>query len=72
MFPPFFKDFGRYIEVDNTGFGIDHDLVAIFNQSDWSAFGRFGADMANAEAARCAREASIGDERNLLAHALPI
>ena len=48
MFAPFRENVCRHIEVDNTGFGIDHDLVAIFNQSDWSAFGRFGADMANA------------------------
>src|SRR5829696_8069564 len=34
--------------------------------------GRLGPDMADAEAARRAREAPVGDQRHLLAHALAI
>src|SRR6218665_3578678 len=55
-----------HIEIDGAGLGIDADLVAVLDQCDRAAISRFGADMADAKAAGAAREAAIGDQRNLL------
>src|SRR5690606_4688226 len=67
--PAFGQYLLRHVEVDRAGFGIDADGVAILDQRDRATFGGFRADMADAEAARGAREAAIGDQRDLLAHA---
>src|SRR5215831_15001914 len=48
--------------------GVDGDHVAVLEQADRAADLRFGADMADTEAARAAGEAAVGDERHLLAH----
>src|SRR5262245_30242733 len=59
-------------EVDGARLGIDADDITIANQRDRAAIGGFGADMTDAEAACRAREASIGDECDLVAHTLTI
>src|SRR5690625_210275 len=59
------------IDLDRPGLGVDRDSIAIPDQSDRPANRGLRSDMADAEAARRAREAPIGDERNLRAHALP-
>ena len=46
--------------------------VAIAKVSNRTAELRLGADVADAEAASGARKAAIGDERNLVTHALTI
>src|SRR5262245_54405278 len=50
--------------------GVDLDDVAVLDERDGAADGRLRPDMADAEAARGAGEAPIGDQRNLAAHAL--
>ena len=50
---------------------IDDD-VAVLEQRDRPADGRLGADVADAEAARGAGEAAVGDQRDLVAHALAV
>src|SRR5262249_5002490 len=52
--------------------GVEADDVAVLQQADWPAHRRLRPDMANAEAAGRAREAPVGDERYLVAHALAI
>ena len=47
-------------------------IAARTNNPVGGAFRGFGADMADAEAARRAGEAAVGDERHLVAHALAI
>src|SRR4029077_16997297 len=51
---------------------VDGYHVAILHQPDGPADCCFGPDMADAEAAGGTREAAIGNERNLVAHALAI
>src|SRR5258708_11118393 len=50
---------------------VDLDDIAVPQQRDRPAHGRFRPDMADAEPAGCAREPAVGDERDLAAHALP-
>src|SRR5215471_18465406 len=50
---------------------VDLDDVAVPQQSDRPADCRLRPDMADAEAAGCAREPAVGDQGNLAAHALP-
>src|SRR5215475_10784106 len=57
--------------ADSPGHSIDLDDVAVAKQPDRAAHSRLRTNMADAEAARCAGEAAIGDERDLAAHALP-
>src|SRR5690606_21906798 len=59
-------------ELDRARLGIDGDHVAVHDQRDRAAVGRLGADVANAETPRGAREAPVGDQRDALAHALPV
>src|SRR5690606_29572077 len=59
-------------EVDGARFGVDRDHVAVHDQRDRPAFGRLGPDVSDAEAARRAGEAPVGDQRDALAHALAI
>src|SRR5262245_1575271 len=63
---------GWNIEVDRPRLGVDPDEIAILDQRDRSALGRFRPDMADAKASRRARETPIGDERDLLAHPLAV
>src|SRR5262245_24877745 len=51
---------------------IDADDVAVPEKADRTTELRFGSDMADAEAARGAGEAPVGDEGDLVAHALSI
>src|SRR3569623_3738643 len=51
---------------------VEGDDVAILDQSDRTADSRLRPDMADTEAARRPREAAVGDERDLVAHALAV
>ena len=62
----------RHQHVDAARPGVDDDPVAVLQQRDRPADGRFRPDMADAEAARRAGEPPIGDQRHLLAHALAV
>src|SRR3569832_1454219 len=67
---------GKFLvaDVDRNlaGHRVERDDVAILDQGDRAADRSFRPDMADAEAARCAREPPVGDERNLVAHALAV
>ena len=52
--------------------GIDPDAVAVAHQRQRTADEGFRRDIADAHAARRAGEASVGDQRDLLAHPLPV
>src|SRR3546814_19677534 len=52
--------------------GIDGDDVAVLEQADRAADRRLRPDVADAEAARGAGEAPVGDQRHLVAHALAV
>src|SRR5665213_1377047 len=54
------------------GDGIERDDVAVLDVGDGPADRRFGANVADAEAAGRAREPAIGDECDLVAHPLPV
>ena len=58
--------------VDGALDGVEHDDVAVADEADRTADGSFRPDMADAEAARRAREASVRDEGDLVAHALAV
>src|SRR5258708_6644630 len=58
-------------DIDGAVNGVDRDDVAIVEQRDRSTDRSLRPDMADAKAARCAREAAIGDQRDLAAGALP-
>src|SRR5260221_13426403 len=58
--------------VDRAGDGVDRDLVAVAQEGDRSADRRLRPDMTDAEAVRRAGEAAVGDQRHLLADALPV
>ena len=67
------RELGRgELDVERAGLGVDVDDVAVLEQADRAADRRLGADMADAEAARGAREAAVGDQRHLVAHALAV
>src|SRR5260370_10929925 len=51
--------------------GVDFDDIAVAQQCDRPAHGRFRPDMADAEPAGRPGEPSVGDQRDLAAHALP-
>src|SRR4051812_45271903 len=55
------------IDINRAVDGVDRDDVAIPQQRNRSAHGRFRPDMADAEATRRAREAPVGDQRDLAA-----
>src|SRR6185437_11878358 len=54
------------------GFRIEDDHVAVLEEADRAADRRLGPDVADAEAARGAREPPVGDQRDLAAGALAI
>src|SRR6185437_9199045 len=60
------------LDIERARLGIDGDDVAVAQQADRAADRRFRADMADAEAAGGTREAAVGDERHLVAHALAV
>ena len=64
----------RVVKPDRnrSGLGIDVDDVAIVDQTDRPALGGLGSDMTDAESPRSAREAAIGNERDLVARTLAI
>src|SRR5882724_9854957 len=73
--PAFFTagEFGvGHLHFECALLGIELDDVAVLDERDRSAERGLGADMADAEAARRAREAAIGDQRHLAAHALAV
>src|SRR5579885_1012280 len=63
---------GRQLDVERALLGVDLDDVAVADEADRPADRRFRADMADAEAARRAGEAPVGDQRHLLALALAV
>ena len=60
------------VDRDLAGRRIEGDDVAVLDVGDRAADGGLGADVADAEAAGGAREAAVGDERDLVAHALAV
>src|SRR6185312_14630212 len=60
------------LDVERAGNGVELDDVAVLQEPDRAADRRFRTDMADTEAARRAGEAAVGDERDLLAHALAV
>src|SRR5580658_322745 len=63
---------GIELHVERARMGVDLDDVAIAHQRDRPADRRLRPDMADAEAARRAREPPVGNERNLAARALAV
>src|SRR5260221_2463446 len=59
-------------DLDGALIGVDGDEVAVAQQRDGAADRRFRPDMADAEAARRAGEAAVGDQRDLAAGALAV
>src|SRR5438874_10103616 len=59
-------------DLDGALGGVEGDHVAVAEQRDRAADCRLGPDMADAEAARRAGEAAVGDERDLAAGALAV
>src|SRR5262249_22947921 len=55
------------LHVDRTVHSIDGDDVPVLEQRDRSAERRLRTKVTDAEAAACARETSVGDQRNLAA-----
>src|ERR1700722_6280106 len=51
---------------------VHHDDVAVLQQADRPADRRLGTDMSDAETARAAGEAAVGDERHVVARALTV
>src|SRR5262245_46739125 len=60
------------VYVQCTLFRIDADPVAVLQQADRPAHRGFRPDMADAKAPGRAGEASIGDQRHLVAHTLAV
>src|SRR5882762_1854806 len=50
---------------------VDFDDIAVAEQRDRPAYGRFRSDMADAEPAGRPGKPAVGDQRDLAAHALP-
>src|SRR3990172_8082423 len=60
------------LDIERALLGVEHDHVPVADERDGAADGSLRPDMADAKAARGAREAAIGDERHLVAHALAV
>src|SRR5690606_37968604 len=60
------------LEVERALLSVDRDHVAVLNETDRAANGRFRSHVSDAEAPRRAREASVGDQRHLVALALAV
>src|SRR5262249_50299867 len=63
---------GRDLHVERAVHGVDGDDVAVADQRDRAAHGGLRPHMADAEPAGRAGEAAVGDERDLVAHALAV
>ena len=59
-------------ERERAALAVDADAVAVAHERDRPAERRLRADVADHQAARRAREAPVGEERDLLAHALAV
>src|SRR5947207_13359933 len=59
-------------QIHAAGGGIDPDTVAFADQRQWAANERFRRDVADAHPACRARKAPIGNECDLLSHALAV
>src|SRR4030081_114569 len=57
--------------VNGPDASVDFDDIAVLQERDRSAHGRFRPDVADAEPAGRTGEPAVGDERDLAAHALP-
>src|SRR5579871_4825968 len=72
--PPFGLALGQFrlsqLYVKDPGDRVDLDDVAVLEQRNRTANGSFRPDMADAEAARCARKTAVGDEGDLAARPL--
>src|SRR6185437_15160887 len=68
----FRKLIGGKLHVERALHRIDLDDVAVADQPDRPADRGFRSDMADAEAARCAGETPVGDERDFFAVALAV
>src|SRR5262249_1887775 len=62
----------RKLDVEGTLHSIDLDGVTVAEQADRAADCGFWTDMPNAETARCARETSVGNQRDLLTRTLAV
>src|SRR5690349_2571053 len=60
------------LDVERAALGIERDGIAVANVRDGATDRGFRPDMADAEAARRAGEAAIGNQRDLGAHALSV
>ena len=60
---------GGDFEIELMGEGVDGDGVAIFHEGERAAEVGLGRDVADDEAARAAGEATVGDERDVVAEA---
>src|SRR5712691_474006 len=63
---------GGQLYVERALLGVELDDVTVLHQRDRPADRGLGADMADAETARRARETAVGDQRHLAAHALAV
>src|SRR4029079_13155763 len=72
VLPPLGQLCRGQLHIQRAGFGVDLDDVAIAEERDRAADCGLRTDMADAEAARCAGEPSVGDQGDLAAHALAI
>src|SRR5438067_12917373 len=73
--PPFSFTLGELcvgqLYVKSSGNCVDFDGIAVLQERDRPAHGRFRPDMADTESSSSAREPAVGDQRDLAAHALP-
>ena len=60
------------LDVERALLGVEHDHVAVAQKRDRSANRGLRPDMADTESARRAGEAAVGDQRDLVAHALAV
>src|SRR6185312_6528214 len=66
-------EFGRrQVGVERTLLGIERDAVAVADEADRPADCGFRTDVADTEPARRSGEASVSDQRDFAAHALPV
>src|SRR6185369_6909086 len=59
----------RQLDVQHALARVDHDDIAVLEQADRPADRSFGADMADAKAARTTGKTAVGDQRYFVAHA---
>src|SRR5204863_8773360 len=73
--PPFSFTLGELcvgrLYLKSSGDRVDLDGIAVLQERDRPADGRFWPYMAYAEPSSSARKPAIGDQRDLAAHALP-